>query len=50
MATDGQENESTQPLMVGLNALQNQALDKAGVLKKKGTCEHLAEGNSINLE
>lgn len=50
MATDGRESESTQPLMVGLNTLQNRALDKAGVLKKKGACDHLAEGSNINLE
>lgn len=49
-ATDSQEGESTQPLMAKLNTLQNQALDKAGALKKKGTCDHWAERSSINLE
>ena len=62
MATDGRDSESAQPLTVGLNTLQNLALDKAGVLKKKGTYDkagvlkkkgtydHLAERSNINPE
>lgn len=50
MAIDCRESESTEPLTAALNTLQNPALGKAAVLRKKGACGHLPKGSDINLE